>query len=133
MKKIFGLLAVLVLAISVTPQIDTTYQASEYRNIKGGIELPAIEIAPNHGAWQKSKKHIYNKDTVRVLVKTYHSTASGLGVDTIMNTTVYIDTIKADSAATGDSLGGKPCFQTKELLNTSWFFGFVHDTSVLKR
>ena len=132
MKALF-LMIVFVLAFSGVSQIDTTQQSSEWINVKGGVELPAIEVKPNKGAWQKSKKHIYYKDTVRALVKTFHSASSGLGVDTIMNTTVYIDTIKADSAATGDSLGGKPCYQTKELLNTSWFFGFVHDTSVLKR
>jgi hypothetical protein len=114
-------------------QIDSTQQASEWVNSKGGVECPAIEVMPNRGKRQPGKKHIYNKDTVRVLVKTYHSTSSGLGVDTIMNTVVFIDTIKSDSSFTGDSISGFPCKAVKELLNTNWFFGWVHDTGVLKR
>ena len=133
MKKIFAVLAVLFFAVSVMPQQDTTQQGYEYTNVKGGVELPAIEIVPNKGKWQPSRKHIYKGDTVRALVTTTHTTASGLGKDTVMNTIVYIVTGKCDSLPTGDSLGGKPCYQTRSLRNTVWVFGFINDTSVLKR
>jgi hypothetical protein len=132
MKALF-LMIVFVLAFSVVAQQDTTQQGYEYTNVKGGVELPAIEVQPNKGAWQKAKKHIYKGDTVKALVTTTHTTASGLGKDTVMNTIIYIVTGKCDSLPTGDSLGGKPCYQTRSLRNTVWVFGFINDTSVLKR
>jgi hypothetical protein len=132
MKALF-LMIVFGLAFSGVAQQDTTQQGYEYTNVKGGVELPAIEVQPNKGAWQKAKKHIYKGDTVKALVTTTHTTASGLGKDTVMNTIIYIVTGKCDSLPTGDSLGGKPCYQTRSLRNTVWVFGFINDTSVLKR
>jgi hypothetical protein len=132
MRKVMAFLIVALFGLVLAENQDTT-SVSESRNVKGGIEMPAIEVKPNNGNWQPARKHVYNKDTVFMLITTRHSTSSGLGWDTIMNKRVYVDSIKADSLPTGDSLGGKPCYQTKELRNVALIFGFVHDTGVAKR
>ena len=128
------LMVIFVVGVTFAQSSDTIVPVTDWTNAKGGTERGIYQIAPNNGAWQKSKKHIYYLDTVFCMYPIHHRSSYSLAMDTIIdNRPLYIKTIKSDSLATGDSLGGKPCYSTTIMRAANGIFGEIHDTTVLRR